>query len=154
MFICWFLIIVFVINVAIRLILFIWKQYKLYQILKNIPGPDIYFPFIGPGLKLFRHILNENPTEKISQEFIHLMNNFSEKYDSNKFGLFRIWLGPLVPIVVITDASIAQKLLNSNNHLDKATFYSLFRFAIRDGVFTRYASFEVNLLIKLNFSFD
>lgn len=137
----YFLASVIIINAIIRLIIFIWNQYKLFRIVKNIPGPDIYFPFIGPGLKLFSDILKKKPAEQISKEFIYLMNQYSDKYDLNKFGLFRIWLGPFVPIVVITNASIAQKLLNSNNHLDKATFYSLFRFAIRDGVFTRYFCF-------------
>ncbi|OTF72193.1 hypothetical protein BLA29_006282 [Euroglyphus maynei] len=109
-------ILVIIVNI-IRLFII---QYRSYQCLKKIPGPDFPNPWIG-NLKLFINIIctqNYRP----SQGFFSLMKDLSDEYGS-KIGLCRVWFGPFIPIVVVTDAHIAQKILNSEHHLDKATPY-------------------------------
>ncbi|XP_075589677.1 cytochrome P450 4d8 isoform X2 [Dermatophagoides farinae] len=127
---------VFIIHSFIQIIQWLINQHRLYLIIKTIPGPKINFPLWG-NINLLTGILRNQPIGLQSKAFINLMNDICEQYDpNNRIGLIRLWFGPFVPIIIITNANIAQKILNSKDHLDKATFYSLFRYAIKDGVFT------------------
>lgn len=138
--------------IIVNLFRLIFIQYRSYQYLKKIPGPDFRNPLLG-NLKLFIDIIctpNYRPSQgdyfdyclcpffsnfKIILGFFSLLKDLSDEYGS-KLGLCRVWFGPFIPIVVVTDANIAQKILNSEHHLDKATPYRLVRFVIFDGILT------------------
>ncbi|XP_027198847.2 cytochrome P450 4C1-like [Dermatophagoides pteronyssinus] len=131
-----FVFLVLIIHSFIEILQWLINQYRLYLMIRKIPGPKINSPFWG-NINLLKRIIDKKPIGLQSKEFIDLMNRLCEQYDpNNSIGLIRLWFGPFVPIIIITNANIAQKLLNSKDHLDKATFYSLFRYAIKDGVFT------------------
>ncbi|XP_075588153.1 cytochrome P450 4V2 isoform X2 [Dermatophagoides farinae] len=119
--------------IIVNLFRLIFIQYRSYQYLKKIPGPDFRNPLLG-NLKLFIDIIC-TPNYRPSQGFFSLLKDLSDEYGS-KLGLCRVWFGPFIPIVVVTDANIAQKILNSEHHLDKATPYRLVRFVIFDGILT------------------
>ncbi|XP_075676507.1 cytochrome P450 4V2-like [Dermatophagoides pteronyssinus] len=127
------IIIAIILIIIVNIIRLFFIQYRSYHCLKTIPGPDFHNPWIG-NLKLFIDIICK-PNYRPSQGFFSLLKDLSDEYGS-KLGLCRVWFGPFIPIVVVTDANIAQKILNSEHHLDKATPYRLVRFVIFDGILT------------------
>lgn len=156
MIVLFFLISVFISHSLIKLIQFSINKYRTYLLLRDIPGPEIHFPLFG-NLGLFFQLLRNNGNKTLSKgksferkemfeqrlisglsfaEFLKLMSNLSETYGSEKHGLIRLWLGPFMPFIIIHDAKVAQTVLSNSNYLDKASFYSLFRFAVYDGIFT------------------
>lgn len=128
-------IIVALLQYFVRLVQFIKRQRCLYESLKSIPGPEYRFSFWGNIPLLLEIARNPSGKADISIKFHNLLVQLCDQYGELN-GIVRLWLGPFLPMLIICDVKVAQILFNSPHYMDKASFYSIFRLAIGDGVFT------------------
>ncbi|KAH9423947.1 Cytochrome P450 4V2 [Dermatophagoides pteronyssinus] len=101
---------------------YIRYQYQMYLQLKQIPGPNSSIFFDKDFHKIFT---SKHPFDDI----YHLINRMSDEYGQD--GLFCLLRIPL-SYLIVTDFSIAQKLLNNDDFLNKSFEYRYFNHFILD----------------------
>ncbi|OTF82603.1 hypothetical protein BLA29_009887 [Euroglyphus maynei] len=117
-----------ILYISIKLFKFFRFHYRIYPHLKQIPGP------VSSWLSFLNKDVGKILTSKCPfNDFFHIINSMADKYGSD--GVFR-FLGPPFAHVIVTDAIIAQKLLNNDDMADKSIQYGFIRSIILDNLFT------------------
>ncbi|XP_075678648.1 putative cytochrome P450 4ac2 [Dermatophagoides pteronyssinus] len=112
--------------ILIKIFKYIRYQYQMYLQLKQIPGPNSSILFNKEFHKL---LTSKQPFHDI----YHIINRMSDEYGQD--GLFCLIRTPIQHLIV-TDFSMAQKLLNNDNFLNRSMEYRFFHFLIQDNLFT------------------
>ncbi|CAG2102902.1 unnamed protein product, partial [Medioppia subpectinata] len=91
------------------------------NIINQIPGPDIKNILIG-NLDLF---YSAAYSKRWFQESYRLLIDLCKSYQ--KDGVFRLWIGPINPVVVLLNADNVEELLSNATNISKAYEYKYLR---------------------------
>lgn len=93
-----------------------FKRRKLYVLSSKLSGPSA-FPLIG----CYHHFIGAKS-----------LKEFKKSFDFTKFGIFRLWLGPKLYLLINNSEDI-QLVLNSNNCINKDQAYDRLQDLYGDG---------------------
>lgn len=109
-----FLVIVFILAVHrfLQFCQFLYRQYLLYNKIKNLPGPDIKLPFFGNLDFMSEIVRTTKDPNQLSKVFYDRIFELCDKYGNTEHGLIRLWFGPFVPFIIISNPRTAQVSLH------------------------------------------
>ncbi|KAI4489425.1 hypothetical protein M0802_011180 [Mischocyttarus mexicanus] len=102
------------------IVLYLINRFNMMNKIKNIPGPKAY-PIIGNAYMLLGN------TNDMAYKFLR----FGENYGS----FCRIWLGPIL-IVMVNDFSYIKEILNNENVIEKSKEYETLKMFTGDSLLT------------------
>ncbi|KAG8249438.1 hypothetical protein J6590_019726 [Homalodisca vitripennis] len=100
--------------------LFKWRRRRLEKLASQLPGPPA-LPVIGNGLEFL------GDPEEVMAKILALCS----RYESP----FRIWIGPIL-LIVVSRPDDLQIVLNSSKTLEKDPLYRFFRNTVGTGLFS------------------